>query len=253
MYVKLKPGCHFTPECWEGYMVNTVQASHVAYILCKREKKKESDPDAYFIVKPETRQIQATIRDIQKIILSDISMTQFPVNCNIATTCHKLQGKTLQKLVINSLNYGTKNWIYVVFSRLTKLNGLILNQMLDENKKYSCDPLLLRWEKRMKNTIERKTFEERGLLQQYLAEEAQYEKLDWNNNEDNLLSSFYLQRVAKYFDQNIYYGTITNSKPFKSENGILLWHVQYDDDDSEDFNKEEVMEAINLYKSRLIT
>ena len=105
----------------------------------------------------------------------------------------------------------------------------------------------------MKNTIERKTFEERGLLQQYLAEEAQYEKLDWNNNEDNLLSSFYLQRVAKYFDQDIYYGTITNSKPFKSENGILLWHVQYDDDDSEGFNKEEVMEAINLYKSRLIT
>ena len=221
-------------------------------MVCKREKKKESDPDAYFIVKPETQQIQATIHDIQKIILSDISMTQFPVNCNIATTCHKLQGKTLQKLVINSLNYGTKNWIYVVFSRLTKLNGLILNQMLDENKKYSCDPLLLRWEKRMKNTIERKTFEERGLLQQYLAEEAQYEKLDWNNNEDNLLSSFYLQRVAKYFDQDIYYGTITNSKPFKSENGILLWHVQYDDD-SEDFNKEEVMEAINLYKSRLIT
>ena len=45
----------------------------------------------------------------------------------------------------------------------------------------------------------------------------------------------------------------TNSKPFKSENGILLWHIQYDDDDSEDFNEEEVMEAINLYKSRLIT
>ena len=106
--------------------------------------------------------------------------------------------------------------------------------MLDENKNYSCDPVLLRWEKQMKDTVERKTFEERGLLQQYLAEEAQYEKNDCNNNEDNLLSSFYLQRVAKYFDQDIYYGTITNSKPFKSENGILLWHVQYDDDNSED-------------------
>ena len=63
-------------------------------------------------------------------------MTQFPVNCNIATTCHKLQGKTFQKLVINSLNYGTKNWIYVVLSRLTTFNGLIiLNQIFDENKK----------------------------------------------------------------------------------------------------------------------
>ena len=68
------------------------------------------------------------------------------------------------------------------------------------------------------------------------------------------MSSFYLQRVAKYFDEDIYYGTITNSKPFKSDKGILLWHVQYDDDDdSEHFNKEEVMEAIDLYKSRLFT
>ena len=61
MYVKLKPGRHFTPECWEGYMVNTVQVSDVAYIICKRETKKESDPDHYFMVKPENRQIQATI------------------------------------------------------------------------------------------------------------------------------------------------------------------------------------------------
>ena len=66
------------------------------------------------------------------------------------------------------------------------------------------------------------------------------------------MSSFYLQRVAKYFDEDIYYGTITTSKPFKSDKGILLWHVQYDDD-SEHFNKEEVMEAIDLYKSRLFT
>ena len=70
---------------------------------------------------------------------------------------------------------------------------------------------------------------------------------------ESIFSPFYLQRVAKYFDQNIYYGTITNSKPFKSDSGILLWHIQYDDDDSEYFNKEEVMEAIELYKSRLIT
>ena len=120
-------------------------------------------------------------------------MTQFPVNCNRATTCHKLQGKTLQKLVINSFNYSTKNWIYVVLSRLTTLKGLILNVHLDENKDYSCDAQLLRWERRIKDTIERNTFEQRGMLQQYLAEEAQYEKLDWKNDSDNVFSSFYLQ------------------------------------------------------------
>ena len=59
--------------------------------------------------------------------------------------------------------------------------------------------------------------------------------------------------MAKYFDQDIYYGTVTTSKPFKSDKGILLWHVQYDDEDSEDLNKEELIQAIDLYKSKLIT
>ena len=86
---------------------------------------------------------------------------------------------------------------------------------------------------------------------------------DSETSPDNTNESFYLQRVAKYFDQDsndksesnkvLYYGTITSLKPVKSDIGILLWHVQYDDDDSEDLNKEELMEAIDLYKSKLDT
>ena len=49
----------------------------------------------------------------------------------------------------------------------------------------------------------------------------------------------------------LYYGMITTSKPYKSDKGILIRHVQYDDD-SEHFNKEEAMETIDLYKSRLL-
>ena len=41
MYIVLRKNCKFKPECWEGYMVNTIQASEVAYIICKREKKKK--------------------------------------------------------------------------------------------------------------------------------------------------------------------------------------------------------------------
>ena len=104
--------------------------------------------------------------------------------------------------------------------------------------------------KKNKKLYWEKTFEQRGLLQEYLEEEKLY---DPNINEDSLLSSFYLQRVAKYFDGDIYYGTITTSKPFKSDKGILLWHVQYDDEDSEDLNKEELIQAIELFKSKLIT
>ena len=73
--------------------------------------------------------------------------------------------------------------------------------------------------------------------------EGNYEMLP-SCSENN--KSFYQQRVAKYFNINstdnhkteikkvLYYGTITSYKPFKSDKGILLWNVQYDDNDSED-------------------
>ena len=106
--------------------------------------------------------------DFHKMELCGITMQQFPLNSNIATTCHKLQGKTLQKLVINSFDYSKKNWVYVVLSRITSLQGLVLLEMLDETRDFSCNKQLLRWEQRIKNSIERKTFEQRGLLQEYL-------------------------------------------------------------------------------------
>ena len=161
----------------------------------------------------------------------------------------QIQGKTLKRLIINSFDYSKKNWVYVVLSRITSLQGLVLLEKLDDTRDFSCNNQLLRWEKRIKNSIERKTFQQRGLLQEYLEEEKLY---DPNNNEDSLLSSFYLQRVAKYFDQDIYYGIVTTSKPFKSDEGILLWHVQYDDEDSEDLNKEELIQAIELFKSKFV-
>ena len=158
--------------------------------------------------------------------------------------------KNFEKAYYQQLDYSKKNWVYVVLSRITSLEGLVLLEKLDDTRDFSCNKQLLRWENRIKNSIERKTFEQRGLLQEYLEEEKLY---DPSNTEDILLSSFYLQRVAKYFDQDIYYGTVTTSKPFKSDKGILLWHVQYDDEDSEDLNKEELIQAIDLYKSKLIT
>ena len=51
LYVKLKKGCNFVKENWEGYMVNTVFANQVEYILCMHEGGKSK----YFKVKSETR------------------------------------------------------------------------------------------------------------------------------------------------------------------------------------------------------
>ena len=108
MYLKLKDGCHFKKENWDGYMVNTIFASEVDYIICKREKTPPGKLP-YFMVKTEKNQVTATLKDIVDIPIKDIAVTQLPLNSNIATTCHKLQGKTLDNLVVNSWNYTVEN------------------------------------------------------------------------------------------------------------------------------------------------
>ena len=103
------------------------------------------------------------------IKLKDLNIEQFPVNDNTATTGHKLQGVTLDDLVISSWDYGVPNWIYVVLSRLTTLDGLtILEQLDDENlERFQCEPNLLCWEQNLQNTLEVPTFERRGEYEQY--------------------------------------------------------------------------------------
>ena len=60
---------------------------------------------------------------------------QFGVNSNKATTGHKLQGASLNKMVVRSWEYGIPNWIYVVLSRVRSLKGLFICEKLDYTKK----------------------------------------------------------------------------------------------------------------------
>ena len=69
-------------------------------------------------------------------------------------------------------------------------------------------------------------------------------------------SSLVGQKVAKYFEgESLYFGTITSTKRVKevgtSRSGRQLfkqcWHIQYDDGDEEDMERDEVHEAIALY------
>jgi hypothetical protein len=60
-------------------------------------------------------------------------IVQFPINNDLATTGHKLQGMTKKFLIVSSINYNTINWIYVVLSIGTSLDGLFLMQPLKPN------------------------------------------------------------------------------------------------------------------------
>ena len=127
------------------------------HIVCKIESK-DSNNDRYFTVKPETILCSVRLREWNNMMIEKMKITYIPINSSISTTGHKLQGKTLDHLVVNSWAYGCPHWVYVVLSRVKTLNGLILNEKLDEDRSYEANRELVRWEERMKKHTECKTF-----------------------------------------------------------------------------------------------
>jgi hypothetical protein len=56
---------------------------------------------------------------------------------------------------------------------------------------------------------------------------------------------FYVtRRVGKFFEGAIYFGTVTSY-----DGNELLWQIDYDDGDEEEFDKDELMIHIKLYES----
>ena len=156
-------------------MVNPVSVDDVDYMVCMIECDQSQQPK-YFTVKPTTGLCKVTLKTLTHIALEPIRITYLPINSNISTTGHKLQGSTLNNLVVNSWTFKVQHWAYVVLSRVKTLNSLVLNAMLDENRHYSANSELVRWEANMKNKIEKKTFQDRGKsdYDKYQQEELKY-------------------------------------------------------------------------------
>ena len=83
----------------------------------------------YFKLLPtkSTALVHVTLDDAvsEKTELKGVSLAQLPINMNDATTGHKLQGMSKDKLIIVSWSF-IPNWKYVVFSRVRTLKGLFL-------------------------------------------------------------------------------------------------------------------------------
>ena len=171
LYLMLKDSVQFKKECWDGYMVNTVYAHEVDYMICVHEGKKDNDPGKYFKVFPETVSVKIKMQTLLNFKLKGIYATQLGLNDNIATTCHKLQGVSLDSLVVDSFNYGLKNWVYVVLSRVTTRNGLVLCKELDSKQDFDVCENLQRWEEKVQADLEVKLFQTRGEFDEYVNEE----------------------------------------------------------------------------------
>ena len=74
-----------------------------------------------------TAEVHVSLDDAvsERAVLKGVSMTQLPINMNDATTGHKLQGMSKDKLIVVSWSL-IPNWIYVVLSRVRTLNGLFI-------------------------------------------------------------------------------------------------------------------------------
>ena len=174
LYIKLKRGAQIEKENWDGYMVNSIFCHDVKYMICMKEKEKETDPDEYFKMEPKKGAITITAQQLGNLPIKGINMEQFGVIHNIATTGHKLQGASMDNLVINSWNYSCPNWIYVVLSRVRTLLGLVLNVKLDETNDFAPKEELVRWEAEIRNNIEKPLFTMRGEQEAYEEDERLY-------------------------------------------------------------------------------
>lgn len=63
---------------------------------------------------------------------------------------------------------------------------------------------------------------------------------------DQSPSSFEGRRIAKRFDEGLFFGTIVSHRVDKR---TTYWHVQYDDDDAEDLDYDEVLQQTALFES----
>ena len=158
----LLDGCSLKQEIWEGFKVLTVNVDEIDYIICEKtsvtngkvQKRRFNIHSQEFGV-----DISLRLKGNPSIKVTGLTILQLPINIDTATTCHKLQGKSRDYLVIVDFNYREPNWIYVVLSRLRSLKGLYLLKPLQRKGSIGPTEALIAEIRRLE-TIERSTLEQ---------------------------------------------------------------------------------------------
>ena len=175
--LKLKPDAQScTIKSINGKLVRTVNATDVEYIECevidnsrhisylenkleklkrKKKKNKQKIRELHMQIKLERSKkifhmppitcetnVRCPINSYAPEALFKATMTQFPINLADAVTGHKLQGRTLDKVIVTAWpNMAImKNWEYTVLSRVKSRKGLYLFDKLDIHKSYAAKP-----------------------------------------------------------------------------------------------------------------
>ena len=85
-------------------------------------------------------------------VSGSLQLMSFPIIGNFATTGHKLQGKSMDNLIIAEWR-NVQNWAYVVLSWVRTLAGLFLWEPLPEDFSFAPEPEYLSMMEHLRKTI----------------------------------------------------------------------------------------------------
>ena len=130
-HINVKPGerC-FIVRLKCGVYVRAYFASQVHSLLVKHEKQDIVPPTFKVMMKNNT--FTSKIRIGTENHITRMKGNQFPIISNTCTTGHKLQGCTVDDILVNHFHYSS-NWAYVVLSRVRTMAGLYLRDELSED------------------------------------------------------------------------------------------------------------------------
>ena len=98
-----------------------------------------------------TATVRCSMNQSTPLLTFKTMMTQFPINLADAVTGHKLQGRTLQKMIVTGWGLSfMKNWEYTVLSRVKTRDGLFLLEPLDPTRTYGPKEQFRRFIQRLK-------------------------------------------------------------------------------------------------------
>ena len=130
----LKPNARIYPIQMHGYWVNSVTAEDVEYLQLDWQ---DSRFKGWFRIK--CKKATYTVKNYPVFEANEwvkmqmqMTLTQFPIVINHATTGHKLQGKSMDALVVAQWS-NTKNWPLVVLSRVRELSGLFFMEPIPDD------------------------------------------------------------------------------------------------------------------------
>jgi len=132
-YIPIKLECGATIRGYKANQISSLRVKHEVDDMCPQEFEIESTSYKF-------RTRFETHGDLMNVRMSG---TQFPIISNSCTTGHKLQGVTVEALLVNNWEY-KQNWAYVVLSRVKTMSGLYLRVPLSEDLDHYTMPKLMK-------------------------------------------------------------------------------------------------------------